>query len=131
MSSNIKTSLQNKSIITDLTHKLQLGTENIIARIAFAYSIADSHLDITQVQDSKGKEYSIKVLFGSQYEAIYIAMICQKYKISRLNKDITRYIKLHVDDGLAKLYTEYKNSSAMSSVDFLIPKIEGGLKILT
>lgn len=76
MFSQIKTNSKNKENVVELTRKFNLGAENIIARIAIAYSLQSgvkfSPLDIT---DSGGKEYSKNVLFGNYY-SIYIAMIC-------------------------------------------------------
>ena len=37
---NIRTSLENKTVVQDLTKKMNLGTENLVSRIAFAYSIS-------------------------------------------------------------------------------------------
>lgn len=74
MFSQIKTNSKNKENVVELTRKFNLGAENIIARIAIAYSLQSgvkfSPLDIT---DSGGKEYSKNVLFGNYY-SIYIAM---------------------------------------------------------
>ena len=39
MFTSIRTSASNKIVVTDLTRKLNLGPENVIARIAFAYSL--------------------------------------------------------------------------------------------
>lgn len=40
MFTHIKTSAVNKQIVSDLTKKFNFATENLIARIAFAYSFA-------------------------------------------------------------------------------------------
>ena len=68
MFSQIKTSIKNKDHVIDLTRKFNLGAENVIARIAIAYSLQSgvkfSPLDI---KDSGGKEYSRNVLFGAYY----------------------------------------------------------------
>jgi len=129
MLSNIKTSLANKTVVTELTHKLQLGSENIVARLAFSYSlVSSSKLELKQQRDAKGKEYSPKVLFGANNIPIYIAMICQKYGLQKTSSDVGKYIKLHLDDGLEKVDKEYKRNSGLNSIDFLMPKIESGLK---
>ena len=39
MFSQIKTSAKNREIVVDLTRKFNLGAENVIARIAIAYSL--------------------------------------------------------------------------------------------
>ncbi len=128
MLNNIRTSVDNKKIVAELTYKLHLGPENIIARLAFSYSIAKSpKLKLSEIKDSKGKEYSMKVLFGNNNIPVYVALVCQKYEIYKTDKDIARYIKLHVDDGLEKLQKEYVKNAASNSFDFFMSKIETGL----
>ena len=64
MFSHIKTSKENKEVVTLLTNKLNLGAENAIARIALTYSLSlGEKLNIKDIQNSSGKEYSSKVLF--------------------------------------------------------------------
>lgn len=124
----IKTSKNNKEIVTRLTAKLGLGAENVIARIAFANSLAQNRMmDLSGVQDSQGKEYSSRVLFGD-YADIYVAMICVQYDLNKSSKDIPKYIKMHLDDGLEMIEEEFKKKSSMSGMDFVINKIEKGLK---
>jgi DNA sulfur modification protein DndE len=127
MFSQIKTSKANKTVVTELTHKLNLGAENIIARVAFAYSLAKSNkLNISDLKDSQGKEYSKNVLFGS-LDVYYIALVCIKYNIYKSDKDIPKYIKLHVDSGLELIANEIAQNPNLSGFDFLIEKIEQGL----
>lgn len=115
MFSHIRTSKENKEIVTKLTSKFNLGTENVIARIALAYSLAqDEKLDLKDLKDSGGKEYSKSVLFGDQFE-IYVGMISFRYNIHSSDKDISRYIKIHLDHGLQKLYT---NGDALEQIIF-------------
>jgi DNA sulfur modification protein DndE len=119
----IKTSENNRQIISTITGQLGLGAENVIARLAFAYSIgAESKLDVNKMQDAKGKEYSSKVLFGDNLP-YYIAILSNKYNIHKSNKDISKYVKLHVDDGLGKIYS-MTNKRGM---DFLFDSILEGL----
>jgi DNA sulfur modification protein DndE len=37
---NIRTSEANKPVVQELTRRLNLGAENVVSRIAFAYSIS-------------------------------------------------------------------------------------------
>src|ERR1700754_1315904 len=98
MFSNIKTSRINKDVISKLTQKLNLGSENIIARIALSYSIsANQRLELKDIKDSNGKEYSFKVLFGD-YGEYYISMICVHYSLYKTDKDVAKYIKMHIDE---------------------------------
>ena len=74
------------------------------------YSISKKKkLDINDIQNSTGKAYSYKVLFG-EYDRIYLSMICQFYGIHRSDPDIAKYFKLHLDDGLDKLAEEDYNN---------------------
>ena len=122
MFKTIKTSQDNKQVISDLTQKLALGAENVIARLAFAYSLAHhGQLDLKDSRDSQGKEYSANVLFGNHLP-FYIAMICQRYQIYKSHKDLSRYVKLHIDQGLEDMF-EQTNKKGL---DFVIEEIGNG-----
>ena len=104
MFSSIRTSEENKSKVSELTSKLQLGAENVIARLALSYSISHSgQMDLKGIKNSKGKSYSKQVLFGDHL-SFYIALICQHYQIYKTNREIPRYLKLHIDDGLSLIH---------------------------
>lgn len=123
MFSSVRTSIENKSVVTKLTNKLGLGAENVVARMAIAYSLENSEkLKLTDLKDSRGKEYSRNVLFGD-YQEIYIGMICARYGLYKLDKDIPKYIKLHLDEGLSLLNTEYESNLNMDIFDFLVENI--------
>lgn len=126
----IKTSLENREAVTVLTRKFNLGAENIIARIAIAYSLQnEARFSPLDVKDSGGKEYSRNVLFGSLYP-IYVAMICTHYNIQDTNKDIPRYFKLHLDDGLERIMQDFKNNPNLIGFDYLFDKIHIGLNMI-
>jgi len=128
MFNHIKTSQENKVRVVELTRRLNLGPENTIARLAFSYSIAkDRKLKVEDLKDARGKEYSKNVLFGN-YIDFYIGLICTHYNIHKTNKDIPKLIKLHIDDGLELLDDELKDNPNIDSFDFLIGKMEDGLK---
>lgn len=123
----IKTSKDNKELVTQLTRRLNLGAENTIARIAFVYSLSkDRSLDLSTIKDAQGKEYSTKVLFGDHID-FYVALICVQYKLYKTDKDISRYIKMHVDDGLELIFNEIDGKSSITGEEFLINVIEKGL----
>ncbi|SDF93602.1 DNA sulfur modification protein DndE [Pedobacter terrae] len=127
MFSNIKTSKANKEIVTLLTNKLALGSENVIARIALAYSLSQGNkLDVKDIADSGGKEYSEKVLFGD-YTDYYVALICLHYGIYASDKDIVRYIKMHIDEGLQLLGEEFRSNHNTTGFEFIANKIDQGL----
>lgn len=124
MLSHIKTSKENKEVVTQLTNKLNLGAENVIARIALTYSIAqEDKLELKDLKDSGGKEYSKSVLFGENYE-IYLGLIQMKYNIYFSNKDLSKFIKIHIDHGLQLLNNELNSVSNVHGFDFLSEKIE-------
>jgi len=127
MFTQIKTSKENKEIVSHLTRKLGLGTENIIARIAYSYSLSKGNqLDLNNIENSMGKEYSKSILFGD-YADIYIAMVCTHYNLYKTDKDIAKYIKMHVDEGLQLLNKEVEERSNIDGFDFLSEKINDGL----
>lgn len=127
MFTSIKTSKVNKDIVTDLSRKFNLGAENIIARIALTYSLSQNRLlFLSDIADSQGKEYSKNVLFGSNMP-YYIGLICVKYGLYKTDKDIPKYIKLHIDDGLQLMNKELRDNPNLNGYDYLIDKIETGL----
>lgn len=127
MFTQIKTSKENKEIVSQLTRKLGLGTENIIARIAYSYSLSKGiKLDLNNIENSMGKEYNKSVLFGD-YADIYVAMVCTHYNLYKTDKDISKYIKMHVDAGLQMLNNEVEERTNIDGFDFLSEKINIGL----
>ena len=128
MFTSIKTSKSNKYIVTDLSRKFNLGAENIIARIALTYSLSkDRILSLTDISDSQGKEYSKNVLFGSNLP-YYVGLICVKYGLYKTDKDIPKYIKMHIDDGLQLMNNELRDNPNLNGYDYLIDKITNGLE---
>lgn len=128
MFTSIKTSRANKYIVTDLSRKFNLGAENIIARIALTYSLSkDRLLSLTDISDSQGKEYSKNVLFGSNLP-YYVGLICVKYGLYKTDKDIPKYIKMHIDDGLQLMNNELRDNPNLNGYDYLIDKITNGLE---
>ena len=130
MFTSIKISRANKDIVTDLSRKFNLGAENIIARIALTYSLSkDRLLSLTDIADSQGKEYSKNVLFGNNLP-YYIGLICVKYGLYKTDKDIPKYIKLHIDDGLQLMNKELQDNPNLNGYDYLIDKITNGLEFI-
>ena len=106
----VRTSKENREIVANLSRKLSLGSENHIARIAFAYSLSKEKLNLLDIKNSSGKEYSKSVFFGDNYE-LYVGLISVKYNLHSSDKDIPRYIKIHVDDGLERLNELFDNNT--------------------
>lgn len=128
---NLRTSEANKAVVQELTHKLNLGTENYISRIAFAYSISKGmKLNLeSDLKDSKGKEYKDDILFG-KYREYYIALVCQRYEIYKTDPNIGKYVKMHVDNGLELMKKLFDNNKNFSGLDFLVENIERGIDSL-
>jgi DNA sulfur modification protein DndE len=127
MFTQINTSKENKEIVSLLTRKLNLGTENIVARIAYTYSLSqDRKLDLNNIKDAGGKNYSKSVLFGDYYD-MYVGLVCVHYGLYKTDKDIPKYIKMHIDDGLSLLNEEVNKRSNIDGFDFLAEKINNGL----
>lgn len=128
MFTQIKTSINNKEAVTILTRKFGLGAENVIARIAIAYSLqCGARFSPLDIKDSGGKEYSKNVLFGSLY-SIYAALMCKHYGIRMSDKDLPRYFKLHLDDGLERIMEDVKDNPNLVGYDYLFDKIHKGLE---
>lgn len=127
MFTHIKTSKENKEIVSQLTRKLNLGTENIVSRIALTYSLSkDRKLNIKDIQNSSGKQYTKAVLFGD-YVDYYVGMVALHYGIHVSDKDLGKYMKMHIDDGLNILNEEIASNSNIDGFDFLVEKIERSL----
>jgi len=130
MFSQIRTSSRNREVVVELTRKFNLGAENIIARIAIGYSLqSGDKFSPLDVKDSGGKEYSKNVLFGNYY-SIYESLICTHYQINSNDKDLPRYFKLHLDDGLQRIYDDVKDNPNLVGYDYLFDKIQYGLSEL-
>ena len=100
MFSHIRSSKENKELITKLTREHNLGAENIIARLAIGTSLGSGvKLDLQNIANSSGKEYSRKVLLG-EYDDYYIALIASHYNLHISHPDIGKYLKMHLDDGV-------------------------------
>lgn len=127
MFTQIKTSKKNREVVTILSRKFNLGAENVVARIAFAYSLSMGHkLSLNDIQDSQGKEYSKSVLFGNNYP-FYLGLICVHYGLYKTDKDIPKYIKMHIDDGLEIMNKELADNPNLNGLEYLIDKIDTGL----
>lgn len=132
---NLKTSESNLSVVRDLTIKLNAGTisvkENVIARIAIGYSIAlSSKFQLSDIKDSKGKEYKDHILFDEKYKDFYIALICQHYGITKYDDNIPKYLKIHLDDGLERLSNIFSDTKNYTIYDFLLEHIDKGIESL-
>ncbi|MBO0360879.1 DndE family protein [Hymenobacter sp. BT186] len=129
---HIRTSEANKTIISELTRRMfpQGQSENVISRIALAYSISrGTRLHLEDIRDSKGKEYKEETLFGAN-KPYYVALVCQHYGIHKEDLNLPRYLKMHVDDGLEKLNKLFTESKSYTGLDFLIEHIERGSEAL-
>ena len=126
----IKTSAKNKELVTQLTRKFALGAENVIARIAIAYSLKSGiKFQPTEIKDAGGKEYSKSVLFGNLLP-LYVAMVCAHYGIKDTDKDLPRYFKMHLDDGLERIAADVKDNPNLVGFDYLFDHIHEGLEEL-
>ena len=127
MFTHIRTSKANKEIVSFLSRKLNLGTENHIARIAYTYSLSKNRkLDVSKIGNSGGKEYSKTVLFGNNLD-FYVSLVCVHYNIYKTNKDIPKLIKMHIDDGLQLINAEIKDNPNLDGFEYIIDKIDSGL----
>lgn len=130
MFTHIKTSKENRARVVELTRKLSLGPENVIARLAFSYSLSkDRKFNLSDIKDAGGKEYSKNVLFGANIP-YYVALVCNHYNIYKTDKDVPKYIKMHIDDGLELLGAELNQNPNVEGFEFLLQKIEKGLQSL-
>jgi len=127
MFNQIKTSSENREVVTNLTRKFGLGAENVIARIAIAYSLhSGMQFSPLDVKDSGGKEYSKNVLFGNMYQT-YLYILCTYYQIPDNDRNIPRLFKIHLDHGLSLINDEVEKNPNLIGYDYLFDKIKMGL----
>lgn len=127
MFKQIKTSKKNREVVAQLTRKLNLGKENIIARMALTHSLStDRKLELKDIKDAGGKEYSKGVLLGD-YEDIYIGLVCIHYGLYKTDKNIPKYLKLHIDDGLELMNKHITENPKLDGFDLLVDRITLGL----
>lgn len=130
MFTHIRTSKENREVVAQLTRKLNLGTENIIARIALTYSLSkDCKLDLGKLKDSGGKEYSKSVLFGD-YLDYYLGMVAMHYGLHITDKDLSKYVKLHIDHGLTLIHADFESANNLDSFDYIIGMIATGITLI-
>lgn len=134
MQINITTSLENKSVISDLTKKLPGDTkENVIARIALGYSLSKGkrfRKDEFDTYDSRGKEYKDHILFDAEYRDFYIALVCQAYQIKNDDEDLVKLVKLHVDHGLQLINKYFEEHDDSSFFELLMNALDRGVSAL-
>lgn len=128
MQFNISTSPENEPLVKSLTHRIGLGSENHISRIALAYSLAKGYtLDLEKdLQSFGGKEYKDHTLFGN-YKEYYIALICQRYQLHKDDTNIRKFLKMHIDKGLELIYKFFEDNQNFSGIEFLLDNIEIGI----
>jgi len=66
------------------------------------------------------------VLFGGN-DFLYTALMCTYYGISESDKDLARYFKMHMDDGLERIANDVKNNPNLIGFDYLFDRINDGL----
>jgi DNA sulfur modification protein DndE len=134
MQISVKTSEANKDVVRKLTSKLPFGTpENVIARIALTYSLSSDRRFMPNefsVYDSKGKEYKDQTLFDVRYRSYYVALVCQAYGIHKLDDNIPKYVKLHLDHGLETIGDLFTKNPEYTFFDFLTDHLERGISAL-
>jgi DNA sulfur modification protein DndE len=120
MSYTIRTAEEFKIPITSQSRAWDLGAENVLARMAFTASLELTEaINLNELRDTKGKEYNAKILFGD-YRATYEAMLCLREGITPAHPDFKRFVKAHVDRGLAFIL-EYANLDLAQLFELLAP----------
>jgi len=130
MIATVRTSMANRKLVHELTRRFGFRAENTIARICLAYSLSQGRIAIAQAnQDSRGKEYPCRVLFGGMMP-YYVALLCQLYDKRLSQTELARYTKLHLDDGIeriAKMVEDSPKEQAWDQLEELVVLGLGGL----
>ncbi len=134
LSINIKTSESNYAVIKELTQKFPTGTaENIVARVALAYSLASGKtfsISGKPPYNSKGKEYKDNVLFNPAQKRIFVGLISQRYGVRHNDNSIPKYVKYHIDHGLESMAKIFQDAPGYSLLDFLMDHLDRGIEHL-
>ncbi len=134
MQINIKTSVENQSVISELTKKLPGDTkENVIARIALGYSLSYGKRFTREefdTYDSQGKEYKDHILFDAEYRDFYLALVCQAYQIKNNDEDLVKLVKLHIDHGLQLINKYFKEHEESTFFELLMSGLDKGVNAL-
>ncbi len=128
MQINVSTSEETEAILSKLSTRFRLASKNILMRIALSYSLTRGR-KLEKTEDTKGNPYKEITLVGN-YRSYYVALICQHYGIDKNNSEISKYFKLHIDDGLRQLEQLFTESSNYSLTDFLLEYVERGIDSL-
>ena len=66
-------------------------------------------------------------MFGDYFD-IYIGLLCTHYGLYKTDKDIPKYVKMHIDDGLELIDKEVTESSKVDGFEYVTNKIGSVLK---
>ena len=58
-------------------------------------------------------------------------MVALHYDVHISDKDLVKYIKIHIDEGLQLLNEEMNQKSNIDGYNFLIEKVENSLSLLS
>jgi len=111
MKQRLKTSKQTSEYLDEMQSTLRMPTKASLARIAIGLSLRETE-DPTkdpeiELNDVTGFEFQRSTLTG-EHDEIYKAMISQKHKVPLTDEQyLTKYLKAHLERGVAKLYSEY------------------------
>lgn len=133
---NISVSEASEKRLIKLKQTFSVQSYNVVARIAFAYSLSKNRkYSVEQQKDSKGKtELKDPIIFGgdsSESKRIfYVAMICQYYMITKDDANLSKYVKFHIDDGLELIEKFFDSNPNHSGFDFLIDVVDRGIEAI-
>lgn len=60
----------------------------------------------------------------------YLEMVCVHYQIYKTDRDLPKYVKMHIDDGLELISQDIESKHGISGTDFVVNEIERGLALL-
>ncbi|TCZ74062.1 DndE family protein [Flaviaesturariibacter aridisoli] len=132
-----KTTKENQVTIRTLTDKFAFKNEAAIARIAINYTLQlDKKFDAKEFEDldSDGKEYRVETLAGTTVNpTIFKSLFSQHYGRLLSENEFNRLLKLHLNFGLNKIYSDLtdKSRGKFSHIDYLISIIKNGLNFVS
>jgi len=129
-----KNSAEKANILTSV---LKLKSSNYLARFAICFSLSkEKKFDLTNDSehfDSNGKKYTEEILFGkinsNSNKIIYKLLLNQHYEHFLYEDDFLKLIRLHLNDGINRLY-ENINTIKKDKDNFILSIIRNKLSII-
>lgn len=106
MATKLKISQDNSTKLQFLSNRLDLR-RNLVARIAFCYSLNEPELELDDDIDSNGFEFN-RITITGKYDPVFRLLLCEREKRLILDEEyFPKVFKAYLEKGIELLYAEY------------------------